>query len=543
MNKKLLSFFPKDYEPSTNQINIIKEVDAAFSNNKKFCIVSAPTGTGKSFLAATLANASNPCTEQFKQYVNSYSAFKQDSSGNYLNQVECEDEPPFGAFTLTITKNLQDQYKELFKDCTLFKGKTNYICEVDGISDVDTAPCLLAPRLKDDCWSCNRCPYYNNRNLALTSRHTILNYKLFLHLPRHVKRKNYIICDEASELENEITRMFSLSIDIRKLQKLGFKNISLPRTHSDKDIVDWLTNLSLEITLYIDQLIKQQNKNSNIVLGEKNKIMLLKTLFFQINTTITEWKNCEWVIDSPEKYIINITPLKVSTLTRHIFDYGDQIVLMSATIIDHKKYAQSLGITDYKYIEAKSNFKPDQSPIYISNKNCLNYSNREKVLPSIAKQILELCEIYKNDKGIIHTHSMDISNLLKKYLKDKRFLFRDEIKNNADILNKHYTTKEPTVVVSPSLTHGVDLKDDLGRFCIVVKLPFLPLGDKRIKRLSQIDAEWYQNQMLNILVQMCGRTTRSKNDYSATYILDGNAFRIIPKVKDKLPSHFLERIN
>jgi ATP-dependent DNA helicase DinG len=543
VNKKLLSFFPKDYEPSTGQINVIKEVDAAFSNNKKFCIISAPTGTGKSFLATTLANASNHCTDQFKQLINSYAAFKQDGSGNYTNQVECEDEPPFGAFTLTITKNLQDQYKDLFKECTLFKGKANYICEVDGISEVDTAPCLLAPRLKEDCWSCNKCLYYNNRNIALTSRNTILNYKLFLHLPRHVKRKNYIICDEASELENEITRMFSLSIDIKKLHKLGFKNVTLPRSHSSRDMIDWLTNLSLEITLYIDQLIKQQNKNTNMVLGEKNKIVVLRTLFFQINTTITEWLNCEWVIDSPEKYIINITPLKINTLTKHIFDYGDQIVLMSATIIDHKKYASSLGITDYKYIEATSNFKPQQSPIYISSKNCLNFSNKDKVLPSIAKQIIELCDVYKNDKGIIHTHSMDISNFLKKYLKDKRFLFRDEIKNNSDILNKHYSSKEPTVVVSPSLTHGVDLKDDLGRFCIVVKLPFLPLGDKRIKKLSQIDSEWYQNQMLNILVQMCGRTTRSKNDYSATYILDGNAFKIIPKVKDKLPLHFLERIN
>ena len=543
MSKKLLSFFPKDYEPSTNQINIIKGVDEAFSTNKKFCIVSAPTGTGKSFLATTLANASNPCTDQLKELITSYSAFKQDNSGNYINQIECEEEPPFGAFTLTITKNLQDQYKELFNESVIFKGKTNYTCEVDKISNVDTAPCLLAPRLKEDCWSCNKCTYYTNKNLALTSRHTVLNYKLFLHLPRHVKRKNYIICDEASELENEITRMFSLAIDIKKLHKLGFKNLTLPRTHNNKDVMDWLTNLSLEITVYIDQLIKQQNKNSNLVLGEKNRIVMLRTLFYQINTTITEWSNCEWVIDSPDRYIINITPLKINTLTKHIFDHGDQIVLMSATIIDHKKYAQALGITNYNYVEAKSNFNPSQSPIYISSKNCLNYNNKEKVLPSIAKQILELCDVYKNDKGIIHTHSMDISNFLKKYLKGSRFLFRDEIKNNADILNKHYNSKEPTVVVSPSLTHGVDLKDDLGRFCIVVKLPFLPLGDKRIKKLSQIDAEWYQNQMLNTLVQMCGRTTRSKNDYSATYILDGNAFRIIPNVKDKLPSHFLERIN
>lgn len=184
MHKKLLKFFPKEYEPSTGQVDIIKKVDEAFSNNYKFCIVSAPTGTGKSFLSMTLANASNRPSEKIIEQVKSYEAYKQDFSGNYINQVECEDEPPFGSATLTITKNLQDQYKGLFSEASIFKGKSNYVCEVDGISTVDVAPCLIAPRLKDDCWKCNRCTYYNNRNEAILSRHTVLNYKLFLHLDR-----------------------------------------------------------------------------------------------------------------------------------------------------------------------------------------------------------------------------------------------------------------------------------------------------------------------------------------------------------------------
>ena len=337
--KKLLNFFPKDYEPSTSQIEIIKQVDQAFSSNYKFCIVSAPTGTGKSFLSATLSNASNPPTAKLIEQINSYSAYKQDFSGNYINQVECEKEPPFGSATLTITKSLQDQYKDLFNEYTIFKGKTNYICEVDKISTVDTAPCLLAPRLKEDCWKCNKCLYYNSRNEALLSRHTVLNYKLFLHLPRHLKRKNYIICDEASELENELVKMFSLYIDIKKIGKLGIR-VTRPKTLYSSDVYDWLTNLSLEISDYIDQLIKQYNKNSNIVIGEKNKISSLKMLYMQINTCVNEWKSCEWVIDEVEKNILIITPLTVNTLTKHIFDYGDQIVLMSATIIDHKKFAK-----------------------------------------------------------------------------------------------------------------------------------------------------------------------------------------------------------
>ena len=542
MRKKLISHFPKDYEPSTSQVDIIKRVDESFSSNNKFCIVSAPTGTGKSFLSMTLANASNEPSAKFKELINSYDAYRQDFSGNYTNQVDCENEPPFGSFTLTITKSLQDQYKDLFDESSLFKGKTNYICDIDGVSPVDTAPCLIAPKLREDCWQANRCPYYNNRNIALTSKHTVLNYKVFLHLPRHLKRKNYIICDEASELENEMVKMYSLNLDIRKLNKLGI-DVKSPKNLSYRDVQDWLTNLSLIIGDYIEQLIKKYNKDSNMVVGEKNKISTLKTLFMQINTCVSEWSTCEWVIDELEKNIITVTPLKVNALTKYIFDYADQIVLMSATIIDHKKFANSLGIDKYEYIETKSNFDPKQSPIYISSTNAINYSNKDKVLPAIAKQINEICNVFKNEKGIIHTHSLSITNTLQKYLKDKRFLLRDDLSNNEEILDKHYNSKEPTVLVSPSLTHGVDLKDDLARFCIIVKLPYLPLSNKRIKKLFEVDKDWYENQMLNTLVQMCGRATRSKQDYSNTYILDGNSFRVLPKVKYKLPEHFFTRIN
>ena len=163
-------------------------------------------------------------------------------------------------------------------------------------------------------------------------------------------------------------------------------------------------------------------------------------------------------------------------------------------------------------------------------------------MPKIAKQIIELCNTYKTEKGIIHTQSMDITNILQKYLKGDRFLFRNEMQNNDEILNLHYTSTKPTVLVSPSLSYGVDLRDELARFCIIVKLPYLPLGNKRVKRLFDKDKQWYQNQMLNTLVQMCGRATRSKQDYSTTYILDGNIFNVLPQTINKLPAHFVDRI-
>ncbi len=93
------------------------------------------------------------------------------------------------------------------------------------------------------------------------------------------------------------------------------------------------------------------------------------------------------------------------------------------------------------------------------------------------------------------------------------------------------------------MSHGVDLKDKLARFQIIVKAPFLPIKDKRIQRLMKDDFNWYANKMLCSLIQSCGRAIRSKKDHCTTYILDGTVVESVLKYKHKLPKYFLERFS
>ena len=136
---------------------------------------------------------------------------------------------------------------------------------------------------------------------------------------------------------------------------------------------------------------------------------------------------------------------------------------------------------------------------------------------------------------------MDILNEIKKRMDDERFLFREQGMNNEKILEVHENTDEPTVLVSPSMTHGIDLKGDLGKFQIIMKAPYLPLGDKRVRRKFDEDKEWYLDAMLSTLIQMCGRCNRCESDYSVTFILDSNILNAVLQNKDKLPKYFIER--
>ena len=49
-----------------------------------------------------------------------------------------------------------------------------------------------------------------------------------------------------------------------------------------------------------------------------------------------------------------------------------------------------------------------------------------------------------------------------------------------EVITKHIDSTEPTVLISPSLHLGLDLKDDLSRFQIIVKVPYGNLGDRWI---------------------------------------------------------------
>lgn len=542
MFSRYLSHFPQEYNPSDQQIKLIKGVERAFNRGKKFVICCAPTGTGKSFLAKTLAGISSPATDKFKESIQSYSAYKQDFAGNYISEIDCLSQPPFGTFALTITKSLQDQYLKLFPDTDILKGKSNYICDVDPHFDVETAPCVLVPKIRDECWEKNRCPYYNARNSALLSRFAVLNYKMFLALPSHVKRKNFIICDEASELEDELIKQYSAEINYDRLRAYGVDCKTLITDSKDK-VRTWLCENIFQISEQINTLINRVNKkHRTLSQPEKIKLQYLKNAHNSLTTVDTLWRDCEYIIDKDINKVL-LTPLRADKLTKFIFNHADNVLLMSATIIDHKNFAKTLGITDYEYVEVESDFNPEKSPIYVSSQNKLNYKNLTNTLPAICEQIKTIIDHHKNEKGIIHTHSKDITNFIKTKLEgNKRFLFRDETANNEAILKEHYETDFPTILVSPSLSFGVDLKDSLARFQIIIKLPYPPLSSKHIKKLFDTDKDWYENKMLNALVQACGRATRSKNDFSTTYILDGNIVNALKRTKHKLPKSFIDRI-
>lgn len=531
--------FPTGFTPTPAQEKVLSQITAGFEKHK-YVICCAPTGSGKSMIAKSITNSSKDPTAEFVEMVYSYAAYKQDG-GSFINHDKCMEMPRFGGAILTITKALQDQYDRLFSDLDVLKGKSNYQCRVDENYSVDVAPCLTSDKLKRECWEANKCEYYNARNSSIASKHSVFNYTMFMCLPEHLKQREFLLCDEAAELEDEIVKNYSIDIRTKVIDSLlpDYRRVvDVDNLSSVKQYVNELCPLLYDVVQSLERTISNKKKKpSNLEIA---KLTNARTLYGQVKTALEHWGQTEYIAERTKTGII-ISPLRVDKLSHNLFDCADKVLLMSATIIDPANFAKSLGITDYAYVEMPSTFDASKAPIIVSSKYKMNRSNWEKLMPLFKTTITQICDKHKNDKGIIHTHNMDITNYLRQNLTDKRFLIREQGVANQEILELHIGNQTNTVLVSPSMTHGVDLKDDLARFQIIVKAPYLPLHSKRIKKLFDTDPQWYTNRMLTTVIQATGRGVRSADDHCVTYILDGNIVQSILDNVDKLPKYFLKR--
>ena len=243
---------------------------------------------------------------------------------------------------------------------------------------------------------------------------------------------------------------------------------------------------------------------------------------------------------------LDIVPVNVDWIFKKYFDgLADKIIFMSATILNLSNFANSLGIRPDKccFVDVESTFDPRKAPIVVLGNCNTNYKDLqdESNMANIVKTVKYIMDQHKGQRGIIHTGNMKISKYIKEHLHDSRILVRLDEVRNEDILEEHYVSKD-SVLVSSSMTEGIDLHDDLSTFQIIVKLPWESLGNLRTKTLSEEVPLWYSNKMWQKLLQASGRSVRSHEDYAETFVLDASFSFQHKKFSKYLPEYFEKRL-
>ena len=159
----------------------------------------------------------------------------------------------------------------------------------------------------------------------------------------------------------------------------------------------------------------------------------------------------------------------------------------------------------------------------------------------MAQAVQAILDNHPKEKGIIHCHSYKIATYLKENIKSDRILIHDS-ENRDKVLFLHTEEDKPTVLLSPSMSEGVDLKGDASRFQIICKVPYPYLGDKLVKKRMNKWRWWYPLQTAKTIVQAVGRSIRTEEDYAVTYILDDDWNRFYSRNKKIFPKEFRECI-
>jgi len=287
------------------------------------------------------------------------------------------------------------------------------------------------------------------------------------------------------------------------------------------------------------------------VVDAKEYLLKLDYAINEIEEDKKNWIVSDIVKDDFTNKITNVKfkPLNISPYCSRLFEQCDKILIMSATILDIKAFCKNVGLdpNTVKFIEVGSEFPIENRPIFKLNTAYLNYKTLEleNVQRVITNAVDKIMNIHKNHKGIIHTTSYTQVKFIEKLLSKnnkRRLIHTDPEIKRDEVINKHFDNDEPSVLISPSLYTGLDLKDDQSRFQILVKVPYLNMKDRWINTKKEADGGsiWYNWQTAITLVQACSRSIRSKDDWAKTYILD-SAFDDFVR-RNKLPLWFTEAI-
>ena len=490
-------------------------VQKIVDSDKKYVVLRAPTGSGKSLMGVV--------------------------AGLDMN----------AKVSYTVHNlQLQEQLISDFPFIKSVKGRSNFKCAASilgencdpGVNCGSGRKCALKPE----------CEYFVQKEEAQNAQFMVTNYAYFLGVmnSKYGGFGDFDLCimDEAHVLDGALSGYVNFDISRRVLD---INHLRFP--DKGEDVFEWLYYLrdaSYDKIKSFKEKIKCTDNDVKIN-GINQDIKRVTTINNKVNFLI-ENVDDNWIIDMfSDNYTDRIVfvPVWVNKFSHLLLGHADKYLLMSATI--SKLDMKLLGIkeSEMEFLDMPSVFNPANMPIvYYGYEKINRYTDRKKLVTVIDG----LIKRHTDTKGVLHTVSY---SLAKDILEHSRYSDRmiansaEELYTDALILERRnesiasfLESSDPSILVSPSVETGLDLKNDLGRWQIICKVPFASLGDEVVIRRKEDHPEWYVSDAINRIVQGSGRVCRGIDDYGTTYIIDKNLAWLTKRHKNMFPPWWMDAV-
>ena len=537
MNQEIKSKFPYKTIRDQQLQAIEFALNSVKNEGKRFVVIEAGTGVGKSAIGLTVARLLAGADSE------KYAA---------------------GAYFLTTQKILQEQYVKDFGGFSgpmkSIKSSSNYNCNFNkGTSCGESQRALKTADKKSRFFkSCAfNCIYKKAKTSFIEGTEGVTNFPYFLAETQYsgkITPREVLVIDEAHNIDGELSKFIEITISDKFCR--SFLNMSIPTGMTQLQYIKWVSDVYLKTTVSkLTHLEKMMEKyiglKEKIRSGEfasvAKKFEMLDKHVCKLRRFLDLYNKENWVMnDIPQDKMsgrkLQFKPIDISPYAGEmLYDYGKYVVMMSATILDRDAFAVATGVPreEMAFISLPSPFPVENMPIIYAGIGKMTYSAIDSTLPKIVEAVKQIMNEHKNEKGIIHCHSYKVASYIKNNIRSSRILIHGS-DNRDTILEKHKKSRKPTVLISPSMTEGVDLKGELSRFQIICKVPYPYLGDKLIKKKMNKWKWWYPLQTAKTIVQAVGRSVRSNDDSAVTYILDSDFERFYRMNSSLFPAKFRE---
>lgn len=511
-----VSSFPyAHYRPG--QKEAIDAARDAFAAGSRFVVIEAPTGSGKSGIAVTMAREAD------------------------------------SAYIVTAQKLLQDQYVRDFPELALMKGRANYPCLI-APTHAAAAPCLAGRKLPE----CEDCPYFTAKDVAIAATGTTMNYAYYLaelNYSGGFGERELLVLDEAHNAEAALMSFAQVNVSDAQLAAAGIGE-RLPAFTDRTGWFDWAAELLPSFSrraVELEEQIRSAPLGSDLSLGMLRSKQWLETSARRLQEMISsaDEGSVDWVVEQERQrdgQSVSFKPVRVAAFAgEYLFRYGQRVLMLSATILDADTYLSSLGIDpdEATVIRIDSDFPVSNRPVRLRPSARLTRHHLERELPRLTAAVARIMDEHPTEKGVIHAHSYRIASYLHRHLPAaarERLVTHFDSSGRDAALVSHVTSPDATVLLTPSMTEGIDLADDLARWQVICKIPYANLGDAQVKARTEQDPSWYDWRTCLSVVQAYGRSVRARDDYAITYLLDADFPGFLRRQRRRLPQWFLEAV-
>jgi len=567
LDSYILRTFGRDfyYRPQQKEV-VLDIVKTFFEGNCNLYLLDAPTGSGKSIVALTVAG--------------------------FLTEFKMR------GYILASDLMLQTQYEKDLRSYNLqwgsIKGVDNYTCVVNA-EKFSMGECRMKNVSYEEsenlpCFS--DCGYLFNRKLAIKSPVAILNYSYWLIQRNYVEGKmqdngkgvpfpirDFTLCDEAHKVAEIVQNHFSPRIDEKTFDKLDKLRSILTKNNIAhirstpariRNVINSLKREKDQDKIYFHlkefELILQDFSKAGTKLKEHTaskypkQVVVPKEWRFYLG--LSDWaKDCHCKFEDYNHIISQVGIDKMIKndqgehltfncldesymMDRHFHSQAGFKLLMTATMGEPATFLKNIGATNARYFKMDSHFNYEKSPIYFYPKRRMSMSQKEKNMPWMQRKIDQLLNNHPEENGIIHSGSYENSMKIFESLSEsnkKRVLVYQGTQEKEKALEKFFNEKN-LVLMGPSILEGLDLAAEKSRFQVFVKVPFPSMGDKFVSAKMNYQPDWYDWKTTISVLQGIGRSVRSEEDWAITYFLDGCLSDLLKRRRSSFPVEFQRRI-